>query len=58
MKILYLTDLYYNAKGRNYFKEDLYITEKLTEEFDNALCHPRNSQSFEKNADLIIFRNT
>lgn len=58
MKILYLTDLYYNAKGRNYFKEDLYITEKLTEEFDTALCHPRNSQSFEKDADLIIFRNT
>ena len=58
MKILYLTDLYYNAKGRKYFEEDLYITEKLKEDFDIILCHPKNSQSFEKDADLIIFRNT
>ena len=58
MKILYLTDLYYNAKGRNYCDEDLYITRRLKEEFDIALCHPINSQSFEKEADLIVFRNT
>lgn len=58
MKILYLTDLYYNAKGRDYYEEDLYITGKLKEEFDIALCHPLNSKSFEKEADLIVFRNT
>ena len=29
MKILYLTDLYYEAKGRKYFEEDLYITDIL-----------------------------
>lgn len=27
-KILYLTDLYYQAKGRNYYEEDIYITGK------------------------------
>ena len=58
MKILYLTDLYYNAKGRDYYEEDLYITGRLKEEFDIALCHPINSKSFEKEADLIVFRNT
>ena len=34
MKILYLTDLYYEAKGRNYFEEDLYISGILKEHFD------------------------
>lgn len=58
MKILYLTDLYYEAKGRRYFEEDLYITEILKEHFDIALCHPKNSKDFEKYADLIVFRNT
>ena len=57
-KILYLTDLYYKAKGRNYYEEDLFITEKLKDHFDIVLCHPKNSESYEKNVDLIVFRNT
>jgi len=58
MKILYLTDLYYSAKGREYFKEDLYLSSKLKDYFDLVLCHPQNSQNFEEDVDLIIFRNT
>jgi len=57
-KILYLTDLYYQAKGRNYCEEDLYITQRLKEHFDLVLCHPKNSQSFESDVDLVVFRNT
>ena len=57
-KILYLTDLYYKAKGRNYYEEDLYITNRLKDYFDVVLCHPNNSESFEKDVDLIVFRNT
>ena len=57
MKILYLTDLYYEAKGRNYFEEDLYISGILKEHFDIALCHPKNSKDFENDVDLIVFRN-
>ena len=57
-KILYLTDLYYKAKGRNYYEEDIYITGKLKEHFDIVLCNPKNSESFEKDVDLIVFRNT
>ena len=58
MKILYLTDLYYEAKGRKYFEEDLYVIDILKEHFDIALCHPKNSKDFENDVDLIVFRNT
>jgi len=58
MKILYLTDLYYEAKGRKYYEEDLYITSILKNYFNIALCHPLNSKSFEEDVDLIVFRNT
>ncbi|MBP3792005.1 MAG: hypothetical protein ILA26_08240 [Methanobrevibacter sp.] len=57
-KILYMTDLYYPAKGRNYYEEDLYITQRLKDSFDLVLCHPQNSESFEDDVDLVIFRNT
>ncbi len=57
-KILYLTDLYYEAKGRSYFEEDLYITERLKDYFDLVLCNPQNSENFEEDVDLVIFRNT
>lgn len=57
-KLLYLTDLYYPAKGRNYYEEDIFIAGKLMKAFSVALCHPRDSQAFEDSADLILFRNT
>lgn len=57
-KILYLTDLYYVAKGRNYYEEDLYITAQLKDTFDLVLCHPCNVRSFEQDVDVIVFRNT
>ena len=57
-KILYLTDLYYEAKGRRYYEEDLYITGRLKEHFDIAICHPKNSEAFEEAVDLVVFRNT
>lgn len=57
-KILYLTDLYYPAKGRNYYEEDIFLSGILKDYFDIVLCNPKNSLSFEKDVDLIIFRNT
>ena len=57
-KILYLTDLCYQAKGREYFREDLYITGVLKDHFDVAICHIQNAEAFEDQADLIVFRNT
>lgn len=57
-RILYLTDLSYQAKGRVYCEEDIFITGKLKEKFDVVLCHPECAEGFEDAADLIVFRNT
>ena len=52
-KILYLTDLAYQAKGRNYCEEDIYITDQLKKRFDIALCHPKCAAGFEDAADVV-----
>ena len=56
-KILFVTDLYYEAKGRLYYEEDLFLTSKLREDFELAICHPKDVETFEKDVDLIVFRN-
>ena len=56
-KVLYLTDLYYQAKGRNYCEAELFLSGILKDHFDIVLCNPKNSSSFENDVDLIIFRN-
>ncbi|MBQ9696154.1 MAG: hypothetical protein IJV58_07000 [Oscillospiraceae bacterium] len=56
--VLYLTDLYYPAKGRKYYEEDLWLSGELRREFEIALCHPADAAAFEDAADLIVFRNT
>jgi hypothetical protein len=56
--ILYLTDLYYEAKGRKYYEEDLYITSKLKDHFNILIGHPHQVISYIDCADLVVFRNT
>ena len=56
--ILYLTDLYYEAKGRNYYEEDLFLTAKLKEHFTILIGHPQQAITYLDCADLIVFRNT
>lgn len=56
--ILYLTDLYYKAKDRNYYEEDLYITSKLKSHFNLLIGHPQQALAYLNCADLIVFRNT
>jgi hypothetical protein len=56
--ILYLTDLYYKANGRNYHEEDLYITSRLKDQFDVLIGHPQQAISYLDCAELIVFRNT
>lgn len=57
-KILYLTDLNYQAKGRVYSEEDLFITDQLKNDFDITLSHPKDAERLEDDADFIVFRNT
>lgn len=56
--ILYLTDLYYQAKGRNYYEEDLFITSGLKEHFNVLIAHPQQAIAFLDLTDFIVFRNT
>ena len=56
-KILFVTDLYYKANGRNYYEEDLFITSKLVDKFNIAICNPKDMNKFNDNFDLTIFRN-
>ena len=55
--ILYLTDLYFEAKGRKYYEEDLFLTSRLRSDFEILICHPCDSYKFENAVDLVIFRN-
>lgn len=56
--LLYLTDFYYEAKGRKYYEEDLYITSKLKNHFNILIGHPHQALSNLESADLVVFRNT
>ncbi|EIJ37574.1 hypothetical protein JoomaDRAFT_0526 [Galbibacter orientalis DSM 19592] len=56
--ILYLTDLYFNANGRNYYEEDLFITSKLREHFNILIGNPQQAIALLDKADLVVFRNT
>lgn len=56
--LLYLTDFYYKANGRNYYEEDFYITSKLKDQFDLVIGHPQQVLNFLHCADVIVFRNT
>jgi hypothetical protein len=56
--LLYLTDLYYEAKGRNYYEEDLFITSRLKPHFNLLLGHPHQVLSYIDCAPLIVYRNT
>ncbi len=56
--ILYLTDLYYIAKGRKYYEEDLFITSQLKEHFNVLIGHPQQAIALLDAADIVVFRNT
>ncbi len=55
--ILYITDLYYNAKGRNYYEEDLFITSRLQPHFNVLIAHPQQAISFLDKVNFIVYRN-
>src|SRR5690606_13982748 len=55
--ILYLTDLYYVAKGRKYYEADLLITSKLKEHFNVLIGHPQQSLAFLISDAIVVYRN-
>lgn len=56
--VLYVTDLSYEARGRRYCDEDIHLTSRLREDFDVALCHPRDAAALLEGFDAVVVRNS
>ncbi|KAB7850068.1 hypothetical protein [Streptomyces mobaraensis] len=57
-RVLYVTDLAYEAKGRRYCDEDVFLTSRLRAWFDIALCHPLDAVALMDGFDLVVVRNS
>ena len=57
-RILYVSDLAYPAKGRRYCDEDIFLTSRLREEFDVAVCHPLDAAALLEGFDAVVVRNS
>lgn len=57
-RILYVTDLAYPARGRRYCDEDIFLTSRLRDDFDLALCHPRDAAALMGAFDGVVVRNS
>lgn len=57
-KLLLVTDLHYQAKGRKYYEEDMYLSSQLGESFDLVICHPNAANAYLGDVDIVLFRNT
>ncbi|MFE1029410.1 hypothetical protein ACFW5I_33515 [Streptomyces sp. NPDC058818] len=57
-RILYVTDLAYEARGRRYCDEDIFLTSRLREDFDLALCHPGEAAALLDAFDAVVVRNS
>ncbi|MFJ4338961.1 hypothetical protein [Streptomyces sp. NPDC088915] len=57
-RLLYVTDLAYPARGRRYGDEDVALTARLREDFDLALCHPRDAAALMDAFDAVVVRNS
>ncbi|RLU86855.1 hypothetical protein CTZ27_23995 [Streptomyces griseocarneus] len=57
-RILYVTDLAYEARGRRYCDEDIHLADRLREEFDVALCHPLDAAALMDGFDAVVVRNS
>ncbi|MFF4230087.1 hypothetical protein [Streptomyces sp. NPDC001820] len=57
-RVLYVTDLAYQARGRRYCDEDIFLTSRLREDFDLALCHPLEAAALMDAFDAVVVRNS
>jgi len=57
-RVLYLTDLTYQARGRRYCDEDIALSSDLRHHFDLALCHPLDALALMDDFDVLVVRNT
>lgn len=57
-RLLYVTDLAYQARGRRYCDEDVFLTSRLRADFDLALCHPVDAAALTDAFDAVVVRNS
>ncbi|MEU0114153.1 hypothetical protein ABZ137_10565 [Streptomyces bobili] len=57
-RLLYVTDLAYEARGRRYGDEDVFLTSRLRAHFDLALCHPLDAGALMDAFDAVVVRNS
>jgi hypothetical protein len=57
-RILYVTDLGYEAKGRRYGDEDILLSSRLRTDFTVALCHPADAARLMGGFDGVVVRNS
>ncbi|MFE0174259.1 hypothetical protein ACFWZ2_18240 [Streptomyces sp. NPDC059002] len=59
-RVLFVTDLAYQAKGRRYCDEDIYLSTRLREDFDVALCHPLDAAALMETGAFgtVVVRNS
>ncbi|MEV4927989.1 hypothetical protein [Streptomyces roseoverticillatus] len=57
-RVLYVTDLAYPARGRRYCDEDIFLSSRLREDFDIALCHPLDAAALMDAFDAVVVRNS
>ncbi|GGT04407.1 hypothetical protein [Streptomyces chromofuscus] len=56
--VLFVTDLAYQARGRRYCDEDIFLTSRLRDDFDIALCHPLDASALMDAFDVVVVRNS
>ncbi|GII05713.1 hypothetical protein [Planobispora takensis] len=57
-RVLFVTDLAYEARGRRYCDEDIFLTSRLREDFDLALCHPLDAAGLMGAFEMVVVRNS
>ncbi|MER7110483.1 hypothetical protein [Streptomyces sp. NPDC000229] len=57
-RLLYVTDLAYQAQGRRYCDEDIFLSSQLRADFDIALCHPLDAVALMDRFDAVVVRNS
>ncbi|GAA5154300.1 hypothetical protein GCM10023340_37630 [Nocardioides marinquilinus] len=58
IRVLFVTDLTYQARGRRYCDEDIHLSDALREHFTVSLCHPLDAASLMADADVVVVRNS
>ncbi|EKX68104.1 ATP-grasp domain-containing protein [Streptomyces ipomoeae] len=53
-----MTDLAYQARGRRYCDEDIFLSSRLRTDFDLALCHPLDAAALMDRFDGVVVRNS